>query len=91
MRFRKRFIVTILLPFMWGVIYAHEGMLFNVEQFDNRTGLSNSAINNLFIDHMADLGLDPYHNGTLINTIIIQEVFKLTVDNNFQNFRILLY
>ncbi len=50
MKLREYLLLTILLSIISGGIYANDPALFKVEQFDNRTGLSNSAINNLFID-----------------------------------------
>ena len=50
MKLREHFLLTILLSIISVSIYANGPALFNVEQFDNRTGLSNSAINDLFID-----------------------------------------
>lgn len=53
MSFKVCHILTVLLSCISGWVYAHDGIFFNVEQFDNRTGLSNSAVNHLFIDNNA--------------------------------------
>src|SRR5690606_33992720 len=47
---RKRcFWVMVICLCTFTLTYAHN-QVFNIEQYDNRNGLSNSAINHLFID-----------------------------------------
>ncbi|MFT4092747.1 MAG: two-component regulator propeller domain-containing protein, partial [Niabella sp.] len=48
----RSFLPAILLSLILQVTHANTGT-FNVEQYNNRTGLSNSAINHLFIDRDA--------------------------------------